>query len=111
MNAMQNEYEQHYNDRQYQRNFVAIDAWVRPRNGSKTSVKILDISETGFRMLTTTRLNEEVDIFLMIPGFESLQASIIWSNSSEYGCTFLNPLYTAIFEHISSIFASQSRQG
>lgn len=107
MNASANEDEQYYNDRQYHRNFVAIDAWVRPRNGSKTNVKILDLSETGFRMLTTMRLNEDVDIFLMIPGFEALQASIIWNNSSEYGCTFLHPLYTAIFEHISAIFASQ----
>ena len=103
----ENDEEQYYNDRQYRRSIVTIDAHIRPRNGGKSSVKILDISETGFRMTTAMWLDEDNDIFLIIPGFESLEANVIWHKNEIYGCTFVKPLHSAIFDHISYIYAAR----
>jgi len=99
---------EHFNDRQYARNSVTIDAFVRPLRGGKSQVKIMDVSETGFRMMTPIIYDSKIDIFLSIPGFQSLEANIIWHRGECYGCTFLVPLHPAILEHISRIFAARS---
>ncbi len=92
------------NTRQHARNHVAIDAHIRPLRGGKTRVKVLDLSETGFRMCTPIWIDSDKDIFLTLPGFEAQEANIIWHRQEYYGCTFISPLHPAIFEHISRIF-------
>ncbi len=99
--------DQYFNDRQYARKNVAIDAYVRPLGDSKSLVKVLDVSETGFRMETAVTFDLYNDIFLSIPGFQSLEANIIWHRENLYGCTFLVPLHPAILDHVSKIFAQQ----
>lgn len=100
--------EQHYNDRQCLRKYVAIDGHIRPLRGSKSLVKIMDVSETGFRMTSPINFDLSVHIFLTIPGFQSLEAQIRWHRDDAYGCTFVNPLHYAILEHIGHRFAKQS---
>jgi len=104
--SSQNE-DQYFNDRQYTRKNVTIDAYVRPLRGGKSLVKVLDVSETGFRMESAVILDITADIFLSIPGFQSLEANIIWHRENLYGCTFLVPLHPAILDHVSKIFAEQ----
>lgn len=99
--------DQYFNDRQYDRKNVTIDAHARAIGGSKSLVKVLDVSETGFRMETSFTFDLYKDIFLSIPGFQSLEANIIWHRGNLYGCTFLVPLHPAILDHVSDIFAEQ----
>lgn len=99
--------ENHFNDRMCIRKNVAIDAFIRPIGGSKTLVKILDVSETGFRMQSPSRFDMDKDIFITIPGLQSLEANMVWNRNETYGCTFLVPLHPAILEHISKVFADQ----
>lgn len=99
--------DQYFNDRQFIRKQVSIDAYVRPLGGGKSLVKVLDVSETGFRMESAVTFDLHKDIFLTIPGLQSLEANIIWHRENLYGCTFLVPLHPAILDHVSKVFAEQ----
>lgn len=79
---------------------VAIAAEIRAWGGQKTKVKIVDISQTGFRMECLTFLADCHVIFLTIPSFQQMEASIVWQTEWMYGCRFTRPLYPAIYDHI-----------
>lgn len=61
-------------------------------------------------METAVSYEFDKDIFLSIPGFQSLQVNIIWHRDNFYGCTFLVPLHPAILHHISNIFAQRGNE-
>lgn len=102
--------DQYFSDRLYDRKNVVIDAYVRLIQGGKSLVRILDVSETGFRMDTSVKYELDKDIFLSILGFQSLEANIVWHRETLYGCTFLVPLHPAILQHISNIFAHRGNE-
>lgn len=99
--------EQYYKDRQSMRKNVSIDGYIRPLRGSKSLVKILDVSETGFRMITPILYDANVTLYLTIPGFQAMEAQIIWSRDGAYGCNFIYPLHYAVLDHIGKIFAEK----
>ena len=45
-------------------------------------------------------LNPDSPLFITIPGFAPLETRVAWHERDEYGCSFVNELHEAIFEHI-----------
>ena len=83
-----------------QRTDVSIEAEIREAGGGRFKIYVLDLSETGFRMKSLTYINPESRITLTLPGMAPLAASVAWAKSDHYGCSFLNPLYPAVLDHI-----------
>ncbi len=91
---------QELENRKHHRGRTGIVGGIRAVGGKKSPTKVIDISATGFRMESMTYLLGNQVVFLTMPGFESLEATIIWQTEWMYGCQFKRPLHTAIYEHI-----------
>jgi PilZ domain len=90
--------------REFCRGSVAIAADIRAKGGAKTKVKILDISQTGFRMECLTYISDSQVIFITIPTFQQMEARIAWQTEWMYGCQFVRPLHAAILDHILKVY-------
>ncbi len=88
------------NERGAARGGVAISAEVRMAGAGRFKVRLMDLSQTGFRTESLTYLPHDGAIFLTIPGFAQLEAKIAWRAECIYGCQFFHPLYAAVFDHI-----------
>lgn len=97
---IQNKNDPHCNARASKRDEVAVVVDVRVSGGVKTKARLLDLSETGFRMDCMTVFVADQPFFMTIPTFAQLGARVVWRNQLTYGCEFVRPLYGAIFEHI-----------
>lgn len=93
-------------DRKYCRGEVAIAGTVRVIGGVKCPVQLVDISTTGFQMECLTYIADSQVLFLSIPNFQPLVATIMWQTDWMYGCKFAHPLHTAVFEHIVRSYPS-----
>ena len=87
---------------------VEITAQIREHGYSYFKTRLLDISESGFRIAHPTKFVIGAVVYLKIPGLESLKAQVMWERNFEYGCMFETPLHTAVFEHIVRYINSQS---
>ncbi len=88
------------NAREHGRDAVAIYADIREHGAGKYKVHIIDLSQSGFRIKTSSVLRDDRSLFLTIPGYAPLEARVAWHRGNEYGCRFLSPLHEAIYEHI-----------
>ena len=62
---------------------VVLGAGLRQRGAHAVTVQVLDLSVTGFRAATHLELMPGSDIWLKLPGLESLHSRVVWiSNSS-----------------------------
>ena len=89
------------NNRETPRKPVHITAELRLAIGQKFKVSVLDLSQTGFRVETGNHMELGTRVYLAIPELHSLPANITSSDGTAYGCAFLNPLHTSVFEHIA----------
>ena len=96
----------HYNFREFLREPVRIAAELLVSQGYRFKVSVLDLSASGFRIETSNHIPADRKIYLTIPGFQPLQASIAWSECDQFGCEFSHKLHSSIFEHISKAFPS-----
>ncbi len=96
-------------NRQAERNAVHIIAELRLPVGQRFKVSVLDLSQTGFRIETGNHIELGSRVYLAIPELQSLPAQIAWSGIPFYGCAFLNPLYSAVFEHVAQKYPTITR--
>ncbi|HEY0112226.1 MAG TPA: PilZ domain-containing protein [Allosphingosinicella sp.] len=82
--------------RRAERQEVALGAGLRQRGAHAVSVQILDLSVTGFRAATHLQMMTGSDIWLKLPGLESLHARVVWMNGHIMGCEFVRPLHPAV---------------
>jgi len=75
-------------------------ATLREPGCSAAPVKVHDLPRRGFRTEMPSRLHRESQVFLKLPGFESMPATVAWCSSFELGCKFDRPLNDVIFERI-----------
>ena len=99
MNIQKND-DEHLDARAAERGDVAVVVDVRVSGGFKTKARLLDLSQTGFRMDCMTVFAPDQLLFMTIPTFAQLESRIVWRHHLTYGCAFVRPLYGAIFEHI-----------
>lgn len=96
-------------DRKFDRDDVAIVASIRAFGGMKNRVTIVDLSLAGFRMECLTHIPDFQVIFLTIPSFQQLEARIAWHTEWLYGCEFVRPLHSAVYDHIVRTHPSIAR--
>jgi hypothetical protein len=82
--------------RRAERAEVAVGAALRQRGAHAVTVQVLDLSVSGFRAATHLELMEGSDIWLKLPGLESLHARVVWMNGYVMGCEFVRPLHPAV---------------
>ena len=99
------------NGREHGRGDVQIYADIRERGAGKYKVHIVDLSRSGFRIHTSSHLRDDREIFLTIPGYAPLEATIAWHRGHEYGCAFKTRLHEAIYEHIISTHPTLAKAG
>ena len=79
---------------------VAMRARLRDRHANKYDVSLLDLSVTGFRAEAHYSLDAGQIVWLAIPGMQGLEATIAWRHGLEIGCSFRQPLYPPVLDHI-----------
>jgi hypothetical protein len=85
-----------YDGRKSERAGVALGAALRQRGAHAVTVQILDLSTTGFRAATHLELMPGSDVWLKMPGLESLHSRVVWMRGHLMGCEFVRPLHPAV---------------
>lgn len=75
---------------------VEMGAGLRQRGATGVSVRILDLSTTGFRVATHLELAKGTDVWLRMPKLESCHAKVVWAKGHFAGCRFERPLHPAV---------------
>ena len=79
---------------------VVLGAGLRQRGAHAVTVQVLDLSITGFRAATHLELMTGSDIWLKLPGLESLHSRVVWMKGHLLGCEFVRPLHPAVLDMI-----------
>lgn len=79
---------------------VAITAGLREHGMTKFEIKVIDLSVSGFRCETSHTLHPGTRIWLTIPGFSAMEATVAWKDRFLYGFTFVQALHPAILQHV-----------
>ena len=86
--------------RRQERVSVAMTARLRDRYSNRYDIHLLDLSVTGFRAEAHYALDAGQIVWLAIPGMQGLEATIAWRRGTEIGCSFRQPLYAPVLDHI-----------
>jgi hypothetical protein len=79
---------------------LLLGAGLRQRGAHSVTVQIIDLSTHGFRAATHLSLVEGSDVWLKLPGLESLHARVVWMRGHLLGCEFVRPLHPAVMDMI-----------
>jgi hypothetical protein len=79
---------------------VALGAGLRQRGASGVTIQIMDLSTHGFRAATHLELDRGTDVWLKLPGLESLHAHVVWMRGHLLGCEFVRPLHPAVLDMV-----------
>jgi hypothetical protein len=89
-----------FEGRRAPRNEVALGAGLRQRGAHAVTVQIMDLSTDGFRAATHLNLFVGTDVWLKLPGLESLHARVVWTARHVLGCQFVRPLHPAVLDMV-----------
>jgi len=79
---------------------VTVGAGLRQRGASGVTIQLLDLSVSGFRAATHLELEAGTDVWLRLPGLESLHARVVWMRGHLLGGEFVRPLHPAVLDMI-----------
>jgi hypothetical protein len=73
---------------------VSLDeaARLRPNDWSSLEVRMIDISETGFRASCDARLQRGGLVTLEVQGIGSVEAQVEWQRDDTFGARFIGPI-------------------
>ena len=86
--------------RKAERAEVVLGAGLRQRGAHAVTVQILDLSTHGFRAATHLDLLPGSDVWLKLPGLETLHARVVWMRGHLLGCEFSRPLHPAVLQMV-----------
>ena len=86
--------------RKSERSEVSLGAALRQRGASGVTIQILDLSTHGFRAATHLELQPGTDIWLKLPGLESLHGHVVWMRGHLLGAEFARPLHPAVLQMV-----------
>lgn len=87
-------------ERRAERAPVTARARFREAGFNPFDVELFDLSFTGFRMVTFARPQIGKQIWVTLPGLQSLEAIVRRADGNEYGCEFLYPLHPSVAKHL-----------
>jgi hypothetical protein len=79
---------------------VTLGAGLRQRGASGVTIQIMDLSTHGFRAATHLELERGTDVWLKLPGLESLHGRVVWMRGHLLGCEFVRPLHPAVLDMV-----------
>ena len=88
--------------RKAERRIVNLAAALREEGATTTTVQVLDLSPGGYKVQTSTPLEEGAEVWLKLPGFEAKRSHVIWSKDNEAGCEFESELHPAELEAVTA---------
>ena len=65
---------------------------LRPNDWSSLEVRMIDLSETGFRAKCEARLQRGGLVTLDVPGIGSVEAQVEWQHGDSFGARFVSPV-------------------
>ena len=71
---------------------IVLRARASNRASAKFNIHVLDISATGLRADADDGVSVHDTIWLTVPGFLSLEATVAWRRKEIIGCNFRTPL-------------------
>ena len=73
---------------------VKVDAEtrLRPNGWSSLEIRMLDLSENGFRAAAEARLPRGGCVSIDIPGLGAVDAQVEWQKDGQFGARFLSPI-------------------
>jgi hypothetical protein len=87
--------------RRAERKEVLLGAGLRQRGAHSVTVQIIDLSVTGFRAATHLQLFEGQDIWVKLPGLESIHSRVVWMKGHMMGAEFARPLHPAVLAMVA----------
>lgn len=78
--------------RRNERMAVEGTARLRPNGWSSLEVRLVDLSETGFRAQCEAMLLAGSAIWIALPGIGEVEAQVSWRRSGEIGARFIVPI-------------------
>jgi PilZ domain len=85
-------------DRCAPRTKVTLEATLRPSCGQRFTVIVKDLSLAGFAAEAVTGMRSGALCWLTIPGFEGLQAEVVWNDGTMIGCSFAQLLNRGVLD-------------
>ncbi|UVO55027.1 PilZ domain-containing protein [Sphingomonas sp. SUN039] len=64
-------------------------------------VDVHDLSLTGFRTDCIFKVAVGARVYLTLPSFSAMEAIVAWRDNSGFGCKFVQPLHSAVFDMIA----------
>lgn len=88
--------------RRAERVTLRADIEFRRTGEHRWRVDILDFSPEGCRVDLPVRVVVDDNVWISLPGIESIQGTVCWVKEWQAGIEFANPLYPAVFEMLRS---------
>jgi PilZ domain len=79
---------------------VAIEADLRRAGRTPFKVLLRDLSPTGSRAETLSRVILHDRIWVTIPGFSAIEGVVRWVRGQHFGIEWEGRIHPAVFEHI-----------
>src|SRR3954469_25054790 len=86
--------------RRAERRDGTVGAARRQRGPHAGTIQIVDLSTDGFRAATHLELLPGSDVWLKLPGLESLHSRVVWMHGHMLGCQFVRPLHPAVLDMV-----------
>ncbi len=71
---------------------VSAETRLRPNSWSSLQIKMLDLSESGFRAECEARVKPGGSVSLDVPGIGSVDAQVEWQRGDQFGARFFAPI-------------------
>lgn len=85
------------------RAIVSLVAEVRFGMGDWHKSRLVDLSESGFRLAWAPHGEPGAAFAIRIAGLETLRGVVRWRDTSGIGCQFDSPLSPYVFEHLARL--------
>ncbi|WP_407696056.1 PilZ domain-containing protein [Sphingomicrobium lutaoense] len=79
---------------------LAAFVTVRETGRSRNAASIVNVSRGGCQISTVNRLVQGERIWVKFPGFDSIEATVRWSEEFTAGVEFVRPLHPAMLDHL-----------
>jgi hypothetical protein len=89
---------------------VRIGAGLRRRGEKGSAVQVLDLSTRGFLVEANDGLSAGVNVWLKLPGIETMFARVAWCKGRRFGCEFTRPLHPRVVDRVAALSSEAASQ-
>lgn len=75
---------------------LGIEVYIRERSRSATAARLLDLTSFGCCVENMILVQRDAQVWIRLPGLESLAIRLVWSDGARFGFEFETPLHPAV---------------